>query len=316
MAMREWRARAALSAACLLALCGTSAAAPKHADDQHRFAVIGNQFAKPDGEARLKQIIADNNEAALAFVVLTGIKSASESCNDKLYERRRDLLDEARRPLVVAPTAADWSECKAGGRSVAAERLARWRELFAGEATALGKHTLPLSRLSNTAKFRSYAENAYWEVGDVLYATINLPSNNNHYRPEAGRNSEFEDRLVANRFWLHQLFAFARRDKRGAVVLFSDGDVKALTQPTGLRALLGRPGGAARDGYEEVRKQITSLSQKFPGKVLLVDSAAPEGGTPAIVWRGKLGHLSVGSKVVDVRVDPDAATMFTVRLSD
>ncbi|MEO7496926.1 MAG: hypothetical protein ABIT83_22550 [Massilia sp.] len=305
--------RRALAAASLLALCGAGAAAPKQADEQYRFAAAGNQFARPDGEARLKQLVADNTEAAQAFMVVIGIKGAAEPCNDKLYERRRELLDDARRPLIVAPAAADWSECKVGGRTVSAERLARWREIFAAEPATLGKHALPVSRLSNTAKFRSYAENAYWDVGGVLYATINLPSNNNHYRPEAGRNSEFEDRLVANRFWLHQLFAFARRDKRSAVVLFSDGDVKALSQPTGLRALLGRPSGSARDGYEEVRKQIVGLAQKFSGKVLLVDTAAPEGGTPAIVWRGRLGHLSVGSKVVDVRVDPDTTGMFTVR---
>jgi hypothetical protein len=291
-----------------------SASASANADI-HRFAVIGNSFARANGEARLKQALADSSEATLAFVFVTGIKSATEPCSDKLYEQRRDLLDEAKRPVIVAPAAADWSECKNAGRSIAAERLARWREVFASAPQSLGTHKLPLNRQSSSAKFRSYAENAHWEVDNVLYATVNLPADNNHYRPEAGRNSEFEDRLVANRFWLHRLFALARSDKLRALVLMSEGDVKALSQPTGLRALLGSRANGPRDGYDEPRRQIAALAAKFSGKVLLIDTAAPDAGAPAIVWRGNLGHLSLGSKAVEVRVTPAATTgptMFVV----
>jgi hypothetical protein len=162
-------------------------------------------------------------------------------------------------------------------------------------------------------RFRSYAENAHWAVGTVLYATLNLPANNNHYLPAAGRNSEYEDRLVANRFWLNRLFAIARRDKLDAVVLFSEGDLKPFSEPTGLRALLRRtPNG--QDGFAETRRQLLALAQKFPGKVLLVDSAAlPKDAHPAIEWQGKLGHMSVGSQAIEVGVEPEAKTMFSVK---
>jgi hypothetical protein len=297
----------------VLALHAAWAAAPKKNPDQHRFGVIGHSFHNGGGEAKLKQAIADESESSLAFVVVTGIKGADEPCSDKLYARRRELLDDARRPVIVLPAASDWSGCKnSAGRSLAIERLNRLRETFFSEPNSLGARKLTVTRLSSSAKFRSYAENAHWQVGDVLYATINLPANNNHFLPEAGRNSEFEDRMVANRFWLNRLFAMARREKLDAVVLFSEGDVKALTQPTGLGALLGR-GNGKQDGFDEPRRQIASLAQKFSGKVLLVDTDAAQKGEPGIEWRGNLGHLSLGSGAVEVKVTPGAAAPFTLK---
>jgi hypothetical protein len=246
-------------------------------------------------------------------MLVTGIKGTKEACSDKLYQQRRELVGEARRPAVVIPAASDWTDCRnSAGRSNAIERLNRLRELFYAEPESLGARKLPLTRQSGSPRFRSYAENAHWSVGKVLYATVNLPANNNHYVLEAGRNSEYEDRMVANRFWLNRLFAIAKRDKLEAIVLFSEGDLKALTQPTGLRALLRRA-VPDNDGFAETRRQVLALAQKFPGKVLLVDSAPlAKGKKPAIEWRGNLGHLSVGLDEIEVEVDPAGKGLFRV----
>jgi hypothetical protein len=298
------------------ALFTTGALAAKDAkdddDEVHRFAVIGHSFAD-GGEARLKQAIDEADDKSTAFVVVTGIKGPREACSDKLYQQRRDLVSDARRPAIVVPAASDWTECRnSAGRSNAIERLNRLRELFYAEPQSLGAHKLALTRQSMSPRFRSYAENAHWSVGKVLYAVLNLPANNNHYLTEAGRNSEYEDRLVANRFWLNRLFAIARRDKLEAIVLFAEGDLKALSQPTGLRALLRRA-VPDNDGFAETRRQVLALAQKFPGKVLLVDSAPlAKGVKPAIEWRGNLGHLSVGQKEIEVGVDPAAKALFKV----
>jgi len=308
----------AISAAALAALTfhGALQAAPKKDAERHQFGVIGHSFidAGSDGEARLKQAIAAESESALAFVVVTGIKGAHEACSDTLYATRRALFDEARRPMIVLPAASDWSACKnRAGRSVAIDRLNRLRELFYSEPASLGARKLALTRLSASAKFRGYPENAHWQVGDVLYATVNLPANDNHYRPEAGRNNEFEDRLVANRFWLNRLFAMARRDQLGAVVLFSEAHVKTLAQPTGLRALLARS-SSRHDGFDETRRHIATLAAKFPGKVLLVDAdAAHKAAEPAIAWRANLGHLSLGARAVEVQVTPGENPPFMLK---
>jgi hypothetical protein len=308
------RARRILLAAALLATA-CAAAAPKP-DEAQRFGVIGQSFAA-GGDDRLRQAIGETGEKSLSFVVVTGVKGAQEPCSDKLYLQRRELIDDARRPAVVVLAASDWTDCKnSAGRSNAVERLARLRELFYAEPHSLGAKKIELTRQSLSPRFRGYAENAHWVVGKVLYATVNLPANNNHYLPAAGRNSEYEDRLVANRFWLNRLFAIAKSDKVDAIVLFSEGDVKPFSEPTGLRALLRRaPPG--HDGFVEPRRQVLALAQKFQGKVLLVDSAAlPKGARPAIEWQGNVGHLSVGANALEVGVAPGTEPMFAVKTAE
>jgi hypothetical protein len=304
-----------VAALCLALLAAGPALAAKDArddDEPRRFAVIGHGIAD-GGEAHLRTALGEADDKATAFVVVTGIKSGKEACSDKLYQQRRELVGDAHRPVIVVPAASDWTECRnTAGRSNAIERLNRLRELFYAEPQSLGVRKLTLTRQSMSPRFRSYAENAHWSVDKVLYAAINLPANNNHYVTEAGRNSEYEDRLVANRFWLNRLFAIARRDKLEAIVLFTEGDVKALSQPTGLRALLRRA-VPDNDGFAETRRQVLALAQNFPGKVLLVDSAPlARGAKPAIEWRGNLGHLSVGQDEVEVAVDPAAKSLFRI----
>ena len=186
-------------------------------------------------------------------------------------------------------------------------------DMYAEGHKVRGAKKLPLTRLSASPRFRSYAENAHWTVDSVLYATVNLPANNNHYLAAAGRNSEYEDRLVATRFWLNRLFTLARRDKVDAIVLFSEGDLKPLAEPTGLRGLLRRA-PATRDGFAATRNQVQLLAQKFDGKVLLVDSAAlPKKTKPAIEWRGNVGHVSVGGEAVEVNVTPGEKALFSLK---
>jgi hypothetical protein len=301
----------ALLGALLASVCAL-AAADGQVEDSHRFAVIGHGFADM-GDSHLKRAIEETGGKAVDFVVVTGIKGGNEACSDKLYQKRRELLADAPRPMIMLPAGSDWAECKnSAGRSDAIERLNRLRELFYGEPGSLGERKLTLTRQSMSPRWRSYAENAHWSVGKVLYATVNIPADNNHYLNAAGRNSEYEDRLVANRFWLNRLFAIARRDKLEAVVLFSEGDLKALSQPTGLRALL-RAALPENDGFAETRREVLALAHKFPGKVLLIDSARPaKGATPAIDWRGNTGHLSVGALAVEVEVNPARKSLFEV----
>lgn len=282
----------------------------------HQFGAIGHSFATNADEAPLRQALLATGDASFAFVVATGIKHADDACSDALYLARRELFLDAPRPLVLVPAASDWSVCTTpAGRSAAQERLSRLRELFFDEPVTLGMRKLSLTRLSSTAKFRSFSEYAQWEVGNVLYATMNVTSDNNHYRPEAGRNSEFEDRLVANRAWLHRLATYAQRKKLAAIVLFSEGDIGvAADKAKGARQPRTPLFNSRQDGFADVRRQVTAIALKFPGKVLLVDSAPlDEGSAPAIAWHGNLGHLSLGSHAVAVKVTPKSGTLFALK---
>lgn len=327
MTLRRSIARLPLLAAGLLAasLAWPGALAAPGDQAGFEFAVLGHSFKAGPDDAPLKKAIAETSAFNAAFVVATGIKAASESCSDKLYGQRKDLLDASAPPLIVSLSASDWASCRnSRGRINAIERLNRLRDVYFADDQSLGQRKLTLSRLSSTAKFRSYAENAHWEYGGVLFATVNLPANNNHFLPEAGRNSEFEDRLVANRSWLQRLFAMAQRKQLDGIVLFSDGDVGVLDDDD---SSLLPSFSSKQDGFAGPRKQIRTLAKKFSGKVLLVDTggsetegkdgkgkkAAARSEGPKIRWQGNLGHVSIDSDWSAIAVRPGKTPLFEVR---
>jgi hypothetical protein len=307
----------ALAAAAAFIAPVTHAAPAAPVVRNFEFGVIGHPLQHGRDEAALKRAIAEVAQTNPAFVVATGIKAVNEPCSDKLYAQRRDLLNESSAPMIVSLAGSDWSACiNSAGRSNAIERLNRLREVFYVDSESLGVRHLQVTRLSATAKFRSYAENSHWEYGKVLFATINLPANNNHYRPEAGRNSEFEDRLVANRAWLHRLFTLAERQKMHGLVLFSDGDA-GVTAEEGFSLLPSFQ--TKQDGFAEVRKQIRTIAEKYKGTVLLIDAqpvqttAARAHAEPAIQWRGNVGHVTMTSDWAEVHVTPGAAALFSIK---
>lgn len=274
--------------------------------DGFSFAVIAHPITNAANGDALRAAIEETDAARLAFVVVNGIKATSEPCSDELYLRRKALLQEAQHGLIVSLAASDWAECKAkNGRSAAVAKLSRMRELFFEGEFSYGASKIPVIRQSMMAKYRGFAENARWEIGRTMFATVNIPANNNHYVTDAGRNSEFEDRLVANQYWLYRVFTTAARKRFAGIVLFCDGN------PLAERA---RRAGK-RDGYAETRRHIRSWAARFPGKVLVVygdTNASP----PSIQWKGNLGTLDAGPGWVRVAVHRSAPALFRIAGAD
>jgi hypothetical protein len=274
--------------------------------DEFRFAVIGHPFSDSLGDdTALRKALAETDEDNLAFVVVGGIKSPAEPCSDRIYEQRKALFEYAKNGVIVSIAASDWSECRySNGRPAAVERLNRLRELFFTGDFSLGASKLPLVRQSAIAKFRDYGENVRWEFGNIMFATLNLPANNNRYLSAAGRNNEFEDRLIANHDWLQRVFTFSKQKKAPGIVIFCDGS--PVTEPTGLNGM--------RDGFAETRQLLETLTAKFPGKVLIIHNRIPISGATStdIAWRCNLGGLSVASGWTRLTVKSGRATLFSV----
>jgi len=308
MMMKHRGARILLAAFLLSAL-------PLRADAaEFAFGVIGQTIKTPNDAGPLVQAIAESDADNLAFVVADGFKRADESCSDDLYQQRYNVLANAKNGLILALAAGDWSECKSRtGRADGIERLGRLRELFFPDEFSLGASKIPLIRQSITPKFRSYVENARWEVGSVVFIAFNLPAGNNRYRTDAGRNSEFEDRAIATRDWLRHTFTSAAMRKSGGIVLICDGNPLPKNGQSRLFE-----SNAKRDGYAEVRQQLTTLAAKFPGKVLLIhnraDARAPH--DDKIAWRGNMGELEVDAGWVKVAVKTGSSVLFTAKAGE
>lgn len=278
--------------------------------DKFSFGVIAHAFSNTSDESALRNMIAEANAENLAFVVANGIKSKTEPCTDQVYSRRKALLEDSEHGLILSLAASDWVECRRNdGRSAAIERLNRIRDLFFVDEFSFGSTRIPLIRQSLAPKFRNYGENTRWLMGGVMFATINLPANNNHFLSAAGRNSEFEDRLVANRTWLQQLFNAATRKNLKAIVIFCDGNPFSKPNSPSLFGL-----SANRDGFADIRRQIISLGSKFHGKVLVIHGQSSPGSSTDknITWRENAGYLAAGSGWMKLTFDPSTPALFTV----
>jgi hypothetical protein len=269
------------------------------------FAVIAHPLTAAGGVSAIHAAIEQTDADNLAFVVANGIKAADEPCTDTAYNHRKALLSSAKNGLIVSLAASDWATCRdEHGKSAAIGRLTRLRDMFFPDQFSFGAARIPMVRQSASPKFRTYVENARWEIGDILFATIDLPANNNHYLLEAGRNSEFEDRLVANRNWLHQIFTYAKYKKLQGVVLFSDGD--PISPPNHARS--------KRDGFAETRHQIVGSAAAFPGRVLVVHGPEATHSRMAadIRWNGKLGDLAIGPGWTRITADTALVSVFVL----
>ncbi|MDB5797707.1 MAG: hypothetical protein JWP36_1609 [Paucimonas sp.] len=293
-----WLLAVAMFAACLPALATAAPPSPR----ELQFAIVHQPDSIGPSEDSLVQALAEADRERQAFIILTGVKSATEPCTDSLYDDRRQLLADARNDVILALSAADWAECKReDGSPAAMDRLARMREVFFSGAAAAGRGRLAVMRQSASAQFRGFPENLRWEAGGVLFGTVNLPGDNNHFLPAAGSNSEFEDRMIANRAWLHRLLQAARARKTRTIVLFFDGDPRLATPP---RA--GRNTVWGRDGYFEFRRQLRDMAALYPGRLVLVHQASGRAaGRPLLAWQGNLGQLELapGTGWTHVRID-------------
>jgi hypothetical protein len=300
-----------------LRLCGftlavvlLAAAAPLFAasSGDFGFGVIAHAFKDTSDESALREAIASTDAENLAFVVANGIKSAKEPCGDGLYLHRKDLLAKAKNGLIVSLAGSDWIGCTSeDGQPVPLERLNRLREIFFSDDYSLGESKLPISRQSGISKFRSYGENARWEVNGVEFASINLPAENNHYLAAAGRNSEFEDRVIANRNWLQRVFRTASSRKAIGIVLFFDGD------PSVARAKEQKGIDGRRDGFLEFRREVRTLASRYHGQVLLVHGSSADDQVDRIRWNANLGDLSVPRGWKRINVVRGTATLFTLQ---
>ncbi|NUU01228.1 hypothetical protein [Herbaspirillum robiniae] len=303
--------RRILLTALLACAAGLTALPASAAPQDFAFGMISHAFAGGNGEEVLRKAIAETDADNLAFVVVNGVKSASEPCDDALYSQRHEILSQAQNGVFMSMAAADWITCRdREQRSDAIERLARMRELFHSGEFSMGASRLPLLRQSLTPKFRSYAENTRWEVGNVLFATVNLPAGNNHFLLDGGRNSEFEDRLIANRNWLQHLFAYGALKKVSAIVFFSDGNPFG---PPPKRSFFR----TQRDGFAETRRAFSDLAARFQGRVLVVHGeTAKSKAPPRILWTGNLGSVGAGERWLKVVVDDHLPQLFAVADAD
>lgn len=239
------------------------------------FAVIAGTMQSPADEAPTQRLIeAISRDREVSFVVYDGnLKGAKEACRDALYERRHALLETSRPALFFIPGQHDWADCgtaEAGGFDPV-ERLDQLRQTLFTDSTSMGQNPIALTRESEVSRFRPFRENVRWQVGDTVFVGLNAPGPNNHYLTAGGRNGEFEDRVIANAFWLEHAGEYAKRRDARAIVVFIQGDPdpERYEHPDRF-AWLRFARNTRRDGFLEFKRSLVKLAQIFRGPVLVI----------------------------------------------
>ncbi|MBR8141989.1 hypothetical protein KDW55_15975 [Burkholderia sp. AU19243] len=329
-------AAALIAAALALAQGEARAAPPKRSAAPYSFAVVSGVIDAPADEPTAQRLLdAIARERGLAFVVYAGdLKGAREACRDALYTQRGAILNAARAPLVFVPGHDDWVTCgtTAGGGYDPVERLDFVRQSLLADAALPDPGALPITRESEVARFRPYRENARWMHDDVVYVALNAPAPNNHFLTAGGRNGEFEDRVVANGFWIDHAAEFAkRRDARAMVVIF-EGDPQFDRYERAERFAwlrFNRP--RVRDGFRELKRTLVKAAATFRGPILVMHASsvplpngflidrplhADDGVLVGNVTRVAIGPRHPATQWVKVNVSPARQTIFNVSLQE
>jgi hypothetical protein len=242
--------------ALALGLCAPAGAAP------FSFALIGDLPYGAREERLLAGVLEDIDRSDARFTVHVGdIKAGDERCDDDLLAQRKALLARSKKPLVYLPGDNEWADCgrTSNGSYDAVERLSKLRDLFYPDEFSLGEERLKLFRQSETVRYRAYRENARWEVEGILFVTFNVAGSNNHYVAGAGRNGEFEERILANKVWLRRALDLAKHKRLRGIVILSHAN-----------PLFGGNTAFRRDGYREWKGILADAAKSYPGEILFV----------------------------------------------
>lgn len=269
----------ALFAQAVLAAPGEPDAASRAAGGIFSFAALGDVPYSPTEEASVRAMLTNIANGDSVFIVHDGnLKGEKEACSDALLSERIALLDSSVKPLIYIPGDNDWTDCghPSAGDFNPVERLDFLRDRTFGQDTSLGQNTIPLLRQSDLARYRQYRENVRWYYQGVVFVGLNVPGSNNNYRTGAGRNGEYEDRVIANRVWLNHSLFYARQKKaRGIVIIVqADPEFENSLPAAGMRGTLRRwfdvRRGSRDDGFAEFRRELAKLAIQFRRPVLLI----------------------------------------------
>lgn len=236
-------------------------------------------------EATTARLVRAMNRTGVATAIFVGDTKASQEACDLFHTVTRPAayfgaFDGA---MVYTPGDNEWTDC---GRSNVAPgglppvaALARLREAFFSRAQSLGARPLPLERQASSGPG---VENARWQQGQILFATLHIPGVFTGVENFPGDRAVLGEIAAANLDWLDAAFATATERRLPVLVLGFQADmwhpcqmeqhrakgVACTREPYGRHDGISRP-DAAYD-YPGFLARLTQRAAAFPGQVLLL----------------------------------------------
>ena len=191
------------------AVPGPSAAPvePPAPNGPFQIALIGDTGYTTEQDRLLIKTRTAISSRPYAFVVHDGdIQGTGQGCTDDRLAYVHEVFDGFSMPFVFTPGDNEWADC-----SNPAERLAAIRQRFFSNDQSLGHRRMPLTRQA-----APFIENARWTVGNVVFATLNVPG-------PTGESSGAPGLSKANIAWLNAAFDAAEaQGSPGVMVIWQD----------------------------------------------------------------------------------------------
>jgi hypothetical protein len=191
--------------------------------ERFHFALIGDQQYGAEGIRKWPALQAHiNADRDIRFTVHTGdIKNGSTTCDDGMFANRLESFNAFLRPMILTPGDNEWTDCHRAnnGSYDALERLAYLRRIFYPNNQSLGREKLTLTQQIEDPRFPKFVENAMWSSGNILFATVHIIGSNNNLGRNTENDREYEERNLANLYWIKTAFSVARDNGFAGVVL-------------------------------------------------------------------------------------------------
>lgn len=222
------------------------------------FGLIGDVPYSETERRELPLMLKAMTEQNLAVIAHVGdIKSGRDRCDDALFQDRFNLFNASRVPFVLIAGDNEWTDCdrQSSGNYDPLERLDKLRSIFWSKPYSLGQQKLPLEQQAGT-----YREHARFQLGPVLFATLNIPGGGNNWGARDQPSAEYQERHPAVLRWMKESFALARQKKLlGIVLLFqANPGFKHFAQ------------GLPHQSYKDFLGALKEETANFDGKVVVV----------------------------------------------
>ena len=285
-------------------VCSAFLAASVHAEP-FSFVALGDTAYNLDRDLPVyERLIGAINESDPAFTIHVGDTWGALACTEENHRWIRGWFDKFDHPLVYTPGDNEWTDCRkpelldaynriiqgkgteqdmavigtarrldnAFAATSYADTLASLstiRRVFFASNQSQGATTLTLTRQPEESNFDDMVENARWERGGVVFATVSVPGSAMGFTiNDADRAAEAMERNRANVGWIKSTFERATQSDAKAVVIamhasfFEDGE--------GSQDFGKRLRGGIEGPYYWVALAIRDLAAAYGKPVLLV----------------------------------------------
>lgn len=215
------------------------------------FALFGDAHTTAENQGYLMGMLNDMAKKNEALAIFTGgLKPAEQRCEDQNLLAAYPVLAKAPLPTVYVPGDSEWIRCKGFPPET---RLALLRKTYYSTDRSLGDPSLALTRQPD------HPELMRWQAGPVLFTTLNITGDNNHWGSNADPSTEYLGRNNAGLAWLRESFQAARDADIHVLVIAMHGDPE-----------FDNPGiSESPKGYKALLDLLKSKTDAFPGQVLL-----------------------------------------------